>query len=96
MVYRDPERQYPQSIPDKEMENFKLVMSLKNQEVHILEVSDKKFLEGQKVRVLAGPLQGVIGVVKRVKDDRRLIVSISGVVAVATSYVHPQFLEKVD
>lgn len=95
MVYRDPERQYPQTIPDQEMENFRKVLNLKNQEFHPLEVYDKKLLEGQKVRVLDGPLKGAVGVIKRIKGGRRLIVSISGIAAVATSYVSPEFLEKV-
>ncbi len=96
MVYRDPERQYPQTMPDQEMENFRRILNLKKQELHPLEVNDKKLLEGQKVRVLDGPLKGAVGVIKRIKGDRRLIVSISGIAAVATSYVSPEFLEKVD
>lgn len=96
MVYRDPERQYPQTIPDQEMENFRRILNLKDQEFHPLEVNNKEFLQGQKVRVLDGPLKGAVGVIKRIKGDRRLIVSISGIAAVATSFVHPDLLEKVD
>lgn len=96
MVYRDPVRQYPQPIPDGEMENFRMVLSLKDQEFHPLEVCDRKFLQGQKVRVLDGPLKGAVGVVKRIKGDRRLVVSISGIAAVATTFVHPEFLEEVE
>lgn len=93
MVYRDAEREYPQSIPDKEMDNLKMVLSIRNQEIFPLEIMDKKFLEGQKVRVLDGPLKGAVGVIKRVKGDRRLVVSVSGIAAVATSYVKPELLE---
>lgn len=94
-VYRDPERKYPQVIPDFEMDNFKMVLSLRDQEFYPLEIYDKKFLTGQLVRVLDGPLKGAVGVIKRIKEDRRLVVSVSGVVAVATSYVRPEFLEKI-
>lgn len=96
MVYRDPERKYPQPIPIEEMDNFRRVLSLRDQEFYPLDVYNPKFLEGQKVRVLEGPLKDAVGVIKRIKGDRRLIVSVSGIVAVATSFVHPEFLEEVD
>lgn len=93
MLYRDAERERPQMIPDSEMDNFKMVLCLKNQEMYPLEVYDREFMKGQKVRVLDGPLKGAVGIIKRVKGDRRLIVSVSGIAAVATSHVHPGFLE---
>jgi transcription antitermination factor NusG len=46
--------------------------------------------------VTDGPFKGAEGHIKRIKRDRRLIVSIDGVVAVATTYIHPKFLKKVD
>ena len=63
-------------------------------EFYPLEFYNPKFLEGQKVRVLEGPLKDAVGVIKRIKGDRRLIVSVSGIAAVATSFVHPEYLEK--
>lgn len=93
MVYRDAVREKPQAIPDAEMANFRMVLSLQGQELIPLEVYDRHFLEGQKVRVKDGPLAGAIGVIKRIKGDRRLIVSITGVAAVATTFVHPEMLE---
>lgn len=95
-VYRDPERKYPQSIPDNEMTNFRMVLNLRDQELYPLEVYNPEFLQGQKVRVLDGPLKGAEGVVKRIKGDRRLIVAVSGIAAVATSHVPVRLLEKVD
>lgn len=95
-LYRDPERKYPQSISDDEMANFKMVLSLREQEFYPLDITNKEFLAGQRVRVLEGPLKGAEGVIKRIKGDRRLIVQVSGVIAVATSYVPARFLEKID
>jgi transcription antitermination factor NusG len=54
-----------------------------------------QYHEGDLVRVTEGPFKGAVGHIKRIKKDRRLIVSISGIAAVATSYIHPQFLETV-
>ena len=47
------------------------------------------------MRVLEGPLKGAEGYVKRIRKDRRLLVSIEGFIAVATSFIPFQFLEKV-
>lgn len=95
-VYRDPERKYPQPIPDYEMDNFRMVLSLRDQEFYPLDIANKEFLAGQRVRVLEGPLKGAEGIIKRIKGDRRLIVQVSGVTAVATSYVPASLLEKID
>lgn len=96
IVYRDAKREKPQAIPDAEMENFKMVLNVKDQDFYPIEITDKTFLEGQKVRVLDGPLKGAVGVIKRIKGDRRLIVSVSGIAAIATVYVGPENLEPVD
>lgn len=40
---------------------------------------------GDRVRVTEGPFKGAEGYIKRIKGNRRLIVSIEGVVAVATN-----------
>lgn len=93
IVYRDAKREKPQAIPDDEMENFRMVLNIKNQDFIPIEITDKTFLEGQKVRVTDGLLKGAVGIVKRIKGDRRLVVSISGIAAVATVYVGPDFLE---
>lgn len=39
------------------------------------------------MRVTEGPFKGAEGYIKRIKGNRRLIVSIEGVVAVATTYI---------
>ena len=55
-----------------------------------------EFLQGDRVRVTGGLFQGAEGVIKRIKGDRRLVVSIDGVTAVATSYIRPEYLEVVE
>ena len=51
---------------------------------------------GDRVRVTDGIYKGAEGYIKRIKKDRKLIVSVTGVAVVAVSYIHPDFLEKVD
>jgi hypothetical protein len=45
--------------------------------------------------VLEGPLKGAEGYIKRIRKDRRLLVAIEGFIAVATSFIPFQYLEKV-
>ena len=51
--------------------------------------------QGQRVRVIDGPYKGCTGFIKRVKGDRRLLVSVEGLALVATSYIPSAFLEKI-
>jgi ribosomal protein L24 len=51
---------------------------------------------GDRVVVTGGPFKGAEGHIKRIKRDRRLVVTIPGIVAVATAYIHPDLLKKVD
>ena len=53
------------------------------------------YQKGDKVRVLDGPFKGAEGYVVRIKKDRRLVVTISGVAAIATSYIPMELLEKI-
>jgi transcription antitermination factor NusG len=55
-----------------------------------------RYKTGDKVRVLEGPLKGAEGYIKRIRKDRRLLVSIEGFIAVATSFIPPQFLAKAE
>ena len=48
------------------------------------------------MRVTGGPFKGAEGHIKRIKRDRRLVVTIRGVVAVATTYIHPSLLRRVE
>lgn len=54
------------------------------------------FRKGQRVRVTGGIFAGVEGEFIRVKNDRRVMVSIQGVMAVATTYIHPSLIEPLD
>lgn len=92
--YGDRVSKKPLPIRTREMEIFMIVTSASD-ELVVLSDPTPEFLAGERVRVLAGPFKGAEGVVKRIKGDRRLVVSIDGVTAVATSYIRPELLEKV-
>lgn len=91
--YLDTEHKLPAPISEKEMNNFILVTSVSDDIIPLSDVTEE-FLKGDRVRVTAGLFEGAEGVVKRIKGDHRLVVSINSFVAVATCFIKPEFLEK--
>lgn len=92
-IYRSPSTHKPSPIPDREMEVFIFVCSAGKQGLTYLGDDKPEYHMGERVRVTDGLFKGAEGHIKRIKKDRRLVVSISGVAAVATTHIHPQFLE---
>lgn len=83
----------PTQIRDAEMEIFRLVTAQPG--LVPIDLGSVRFKQGEKVRVTDGPFKGAEGWIKRVKGDKRLIVSIEGVCAVATTYIPQCFLRKI-
>lgn len=94
-IYKNAVRKGYSVIPDIQMESFRLAISAWNHGWDIVD-ADIALNPGEKVRVTDGPLKGAEGYIKRIGKDRRLLVCIEGVIAVATSYIPRQFLEKVE
>ena len=95
-LYREVESRRPAAIPDHEMEVFRFVVTAGRDGLQLLGDDRPEYHEGDRVMVTGGPFKGAEGHIKRIKRDRRLIVSIRGVVAVATAYIHPSLLHKVE
>lgn len=96
MAYFDRETRKPAVIPDREMEFFMRVTSTDDPGLVFLNEEPMELRKGDRVRVTDGPFKGAEGYIKRIKGNRRLVVSIEGVVAVATTYVPGCFLEKIE
>lgn len=94
-IYRDPLTRKPSPIPNHEMELFMFVCSAGKQGLTYLGDDKPEYHRGDRVRVTDGPFKGAEGHIVRIKKDRRLVVSIRGVAALATTYIHPQFLEPI-
>ena len=96
-VYKMADRKTDAVIPDKQMAMFRMVCSSGADGLEFFSDEDMtRYKTGDRVRVLEGPLKGAEGYIKRIRKDRRLLVSIEGFIAVATSYIPPQFLEVVE
>ena len=94
-LYADRKTKEPVVVPDKEMEIFRIVTSAGDTGLEFLGPDAAAYRQGDKVRVTDGPFKGAEGYIKRIKKDRRLVVSISGIAAIATSYIPPELLEKI-
>ena len=94
-VYMTPDWKEPACIPEKQMTMFRLVTTEGEGLDFFADDDLTRYKAGDRVRVIQGPLTGLEGYIKRIKKDRRLLVSVEGVIAVATSYIPPQYLEKI-
>lgn len=83
----------PIIVTDKAMDDFIRICQIMNDDALYLKDITAKLHEGQKVRVIAGPFQGVEGTILRIKRSRRIVVELPGLLAVATNYIDPRSLE---
>ena len=96
MYYAEPESRQPGAIRDEEMRSFILVTSADaGRNVKYFGADAPEYHIGDRVRVTDGIYKGAEGYIKRIKKDRKLIVSVTGVAVVAVSYIHPSYLEKI-
>jgi transcription antitermination factor NusG len=92
----DRESRQPIVVPDVQMRNFIAVAGTFDQQVIYLPPTDFSMNRGDRVRITGGIFEGVEGVFVRIKGDRRVVVSIQGVMAVATTFIHPSLIEKIE
>lgn len=91
----DRETHKPVTVPTREMENFIKVAGTYDEKLIYLNPDPGDFTKGERVRIIGGPFAGAEGIFVRVKGDRRVLINILGLVAVATTYVHPSMIEKI-
>lgn len=92
-VYRDPSTKEIARIPDAEMDTFIFVLTKGCEHLDIYEGELRK---NDRVRVTEGIFKGAEGYIVRIKGDRRFVVSVNGVAAVATAYIPQSMLEKIN
>jgi len=91
--YWDRASEAPLKVPGKAMDDFIKVASTMGEDLIYLTEISEKLREGQTVKVKDGPFKGVEGKIVRIRKSRRILVEIPGMVAVATTYVLPEYLE---
>ena len=84
----------PQYVPDKQMADFmKVVRTMGSKPVD----PDIDLRKGDKVRILTGSFEGVEGIYVRMpnRHEKRVVVKIEGVAAVATMALNASDIEKI-
>ena len=86
----------PIIVPESQMRNFIIVAGCLDEQLLYLDENIETVLKkGDKVRVMGGAFAGVEGVILRIKRDRRVVVSIKGLITVATAYIQPQLIQRI-
>lgn len=90
------ETRQPIVIPDAQMRSFILVAGTYDEAIVYIEPEELKLVKGTKVRIIGGVFEGAIGEFLRLRHDRRVVVSIEGVMAVATTFIHSSLIEPLE
>lgn len=93
---RKNNRMLPVEIPLKQMQMFMMVTSGDQEGLEYFQDGAFDWQKGERVRVIDGRFKGLEGEIKRIRGDHRLVVTVEGVCAVATTYIPRCLLEKLD
>ena len=85
-------------IPDSEMQRFIAVAGTYNDHLMYFQPDELNLSKGTKVRIIGGDFEGQEGIFLKVKGarDRRVVIAIQGVIAVAMATIHPDLIEVID
>ena len=83
------------TVPNKQMEDFIRVSNLPAEELLPLDIREGESLTGQRVKVIDGPLVGIEGFIKRIEGNKRVVVTIDGMLATALKFISPSILTKI-
>lgn len=84
-------------VPDVQMQRFIAVAGTYNDHLLYFQPEELNLSKGTKVRITGGDFAGQEGIFLKVKGarDRRVVIEIQGVIAVALATVHPDLIEVV-
>lgn len=82
-------------VPDSQMQRFIAVSGTYSDHLLYFQPDELNLSKGTKVRIISGEFEGQEGVFLKVKGarDRRVVVEIQGVIAVAMATIHPDLIE---
>ena len=87
---------YLLTVPDRQMENFMRVATIQDDRLVYLDPSaDYLRTPGQRVRIKDGDFKDAEGVIKRIKNNKRVVVEIQGIAAVAITFIPTIWLEPI-
>lgn len=82
-------------VPDHQMQRFIAVAGTYNDHLMYFQPDELNLSKGAKVRITGGEFEGQEGVFLKVKGarDRRVVIEVQGVIAVAMATIHPDLIE---
>ena len=82
-------------IPDVDMQRFIAVAGTYNDHLLYFQPDELNLSKGTRVRITGGDFEGHEGIFLKVKGarDRRVVIAIQGVIAVAMATIHPDLIE---
>jgi hypothetical protein len=75
------------TVPDQQMDNFMRVASVQDDRVMFLDCNNFINKIGQRVKIIDGFFAGVEGVIKRINKNKRVVVQLEGLAAVAIAFI---------
>lgn len=90
-------RRRPLVVPDDQMESFIKVVSDYDKDLVYYRPNEIELSKGEYIKIVGGEFDGVKGQLLRVKGKRakQLVVSIPGILSVATVCVEPEYIQKI-
>ena len=85
-------------VPEEQMRSFIIVAGSEEEQVRLLDEQSFDLSKGMRVRVTGGMFEGAEGVLTKVSGarDRRVVVRIEGVAAVAAPMIDARLIEPID
>ncbi len=85
----------PIIVPDGQMTEFIKIAERYEEDIAYYNPEEIKLEKGDRVRIHGGMFDGLEGTLLKVKDKgkKRVVVKISGITAIAASYIEPQYIE---
>ncbi|MDR1004153.1 MAG: UpxY family transcription antiterminator [Prevotellaceae bacterium] len=84
-------------IPEEQMRRFMAVAGTYNENLIYFKPGETNLAKGTRVRVIGGEFEGQEGTFVKLKGvrDRRVVIAVEGVVAVAMATIHPDLIEAI-
>jgi transcription antitermination factor NusG len=85
-------------VPEEQMNRFIAVSGTYDEHLLYFKPEEVNLAKGTKVRIHGGNFDGQEGIFVKVKGarDRRLVIYLEGVIAVATAIIHPDLIEVIE
>lgn len=92
----NPTTNTPIIVPEKQMTDFIAVAGTPDEQIMFLGPTEVNLQKGDRVRITGGIWEGVEGTFLRIKRGLRVVISIDGIMTVATASLHPSLVEKIN